>query len=257
LIPLFAWRLTGAKKEKAFRKAFKGEVVALQLQDAFAEVNYQSDTGFTKEFIDGLGVFRGFDKAQGSDFLRAEYRGRPFTSADVSLIVVEEYEDTDSDGDTVIRHRDVAVFRGSIVVLERPSSSLARLLICARGLDHAVNIPRRGETQDMAIFGSGSGKPLDSLQFKREFGVTCDDSEKGHAMLTPLRIEGLRKLDESIPGRFAVLYESKKLYLIVSGENAFEVHLGKKAASVQEQQKRVADEVKRLTGRLDLLLAME
>jgi hypothetical protein len=206
-----------------------------------------------------LGVFRGFDKAQRNDFLRAEYRGQPFTSADVSLIVVEEYEDTDSDGDTVIRHRDVTVFRGSIVVLERPSPCLARLLICARGLDHAVNIPRRGETQDMAIFGSGSGadKTLDSLQFKREFGVVCDDSEKGQAMLTPLRIEGLRKLDESIPGRFAVLYEGKKLYLIVSGENAFEVHLGKKAASVQEQQKRVADEVKRLTGRLDLLLAME
>ena len=100
----------------------------------------------------------------------------------------------------------------------------------------------------MPIFGNSAVKSLDSLIFKREYRVISDDEVKGSAMLTSRRTEALRKLDENIPGRFAVLREDKKLYLIVSDENSFEVNLGKKAASVRKQQKRVADEAKRLTS---------
>jgi hypothetical protein len=125
-------------------------------------------------------------------------------------------------------------------------------------MGHVIEIPKRGEVRkEMPIFGDSAVKSLDSLIFKREYGVLCDDEIKGSAMLTARMTEALRKLDENIPGRFAVLFKDKKLSLIVSGENSFEVHSGKKSAPISEQQKRVADEIKRLTGRLDLLTEME
>jgi hypothetical protein len=260
LVPFVAWHFTGAKKKSAFNAAFKDGVVAAELRGAFGAVDYRPDGAFTKDFIEGLGVFKGFDKARGGDCLRAAYRGYSFESADLSLIVVEEYTDTDtdSDGDEVIKKRDVSVFEGSIAALELPSHCPARLLVCARGMAHAKDIPKRGEgRKEMSIFGNSAAKSLDSLMFTREYGVLSDDEAKGSAMLTARMTEALRKLDENIPGRFAVLREDKKLYLIVSGENSFEVHSGKNSASISEQQKRVADEVKRLTGRLDLLLEME
>ncbi|MCL2010735.1 MAG: DUF3137 domain-containing protein [Synergistaceae bacterium] len=259
IVPLIVWSFTGARKKRALEAAFKSGIVAAELQNALEDVNYDPKGSYSKDYVMKLNFFRSFDSAGGSDHVRAKYRGRRFTRCDETLFIVEEYEETDSDGDTVTRTRKVPVFGGSITALELSSACPARLLICAdSGIKHAITIPKKGEPQmDMAIFGSGGGRALDSLKFKREYRVSGSSNEAASAMLTPRRVECLRKLDESVQKPFALLFEGEELHLIVSGENFFEAALGKNSPSITDQRNRVAAEIKNLKERLDLLLEMD
>ena len=254
---MITWKITGAKKERVLKEAFKSGIVAGELQSAFQDVDYRPKGSYDKEYVNKLRVFRRFDIARGNDYVRGSHRGRKFSRCDEDLVDEVTYTEKDSDGTTSTRTEYETRFAGTFTALELPNAAFGRLLVVADYMRHTAAIPKQGEApKQMAIFSgadSGVSSSLDTLKFKREYSVSAQNA----AMLTPHRIECLRKLDESIQNRFAVLFEGDKLHLIVEGENCFEVALGKNSLPIAEQQARIALQVKKLTERLDLLLELE
>ncbi|MCL2683948.1 MAG: DUF3137 domain-containing protein [Synergistaceae bacterium] len=256
IVPFIVWKCTGAKKERAFKERFKSGIIAAELQNALEDVDYQPDSLYPKEYVAKLGIFRGFDKVKGNGYLRAKYRGQYFSRCDEDIYIVEEYEETDSDGDRVKNARDVHMFGGAITVLELASPFPARLLVCACGMNHVAAIPKQNDNpKEMSIFESVTDNGPESLKFKREYEIS-PGGDGAKAILTQHRMECIRKLDESVPHKFALLFEGDRLHLIVQDENFLEVKLGKDSPSVADQRDRVTGEVKKLIERLDLLLDM-
>lgn len=242
------------QKKTNFVTEFKRIIVTEELQKVFQNVEYKWNSHIGEELVKSLNIFQSFDEMSGDDYVSANFKGAKFFRSDFSLYVEEEKKETskNSSGNTVTEtiKEKVQVFSGSITCIEREKPYPAWLLFFTKGFQHIRGIKGR-------FFGRESNELVtESIDFNRDYEVACDDQIGGRIILSSRRMQGLRRLDEMIPDRFALLFEGNKLYLIVRSDNCFEPKVFGKT-SVLEQQREMAEQVAHLRERLDLLLELE
>ena len=236
-------------KKVDYKKEYKRLVVPIELRKAFSNVIYSSGLlteSKANRLIRALGVFTHTDSVISNDNLEGTYKGVNFFRSDVNVKREEEVErqETQDDGtvDTKTETIIETMFKGSFTSIEREKPYPTRLLFYTEGFPNVIKLDKNKELV------------TEHMDFNRTYDVTCDDQIQGRVILSPNRMEMLRRMDNTINGHFAVLFDGNQLSVFISGENLFEVSSAKGA---MEQKEGIVQQVTQLKNRMDLLLEIE
>jgi len=220
------------RKAKRYKADFKKLVARAVLESALDHVDYRPDERFDDHTIRASGLFGGNRLVySGGDYLVAQYRGRRFTQSDIS--VSEEYETTDSDGDSVTRYRPV--FNGRLMLFDYDAVSNDPIFV-----------------RDKRVCKGPGTVETELYAFNERFRVVARDAVAALRMLRPQVLEGITLAVDRIDHPVSLSFIQDKLFVAVHGLDSFEADtIGN--ANLTEQRRRVVGEIQAILDMVENL----
>lgn len=228
-LALFAKGITSAGTAT---EIFKVNVV----RDALAEIIdgciYRSKLCISRQRIEATGLFGGWNKFSGNDYVRGIYCGHQIELSDIHL--EEEHEvGSGKNKKTVTR----TVFRGQWVTC-RLNKKLPAVIRLSEGSINKGN----AETENVA--------------FNSKYAIYTDDPHTMFYVLTPHFMEYIVAADEAANAQTFFCFAGNTVHIAIdNGHNAFEIPSNKAARSNPSiAREQIKSEVKYITDILDELL---
>ena len=176
-----------------------------------------------------------YNKATGSDHIKAVYNGLNIELSDIELI--NEEETTDADGNT--ERSSATFFKG-------------QWLICDFGkeLSGEVYISERGKKDRIKM---NSNVTMDNEQFSKRFCVRASDSQEAFYILTPHMMEYITAMADKIGCTVYMAFrrDGQMHVAVKTGRDFFE--LGKSEANVEGLRQKFWGELRWFTDIIDTL----
>lgn len=196
-------------KYKIYVSKYKNEIVKSSLESVFANVVFEPEKCFDKEFIAQTFMIPIGNVFKGDDKVTAEYKGVQFTRCDLTVQNV-----TSTGKSTSV----VTYFMGQWIVLDFHKKIETNLQIREREFNSAA----KG-------FGLFSRAPkmeyvkTESIDFNKKFAVFAEDPHSAFYIITPHFMEVLFKLQAAIDGQFILGFVGGLLHIAIhTNQNVFQ-----------------------------------
>jgi hypothetical protein len=212
---------------------FKVNVV----RDALAEVVegcvYKSKMSISQQRIEATGLFEGWNRFSGEDYIRGTHQGHDIEFSDIHL--ENEYTEGTGKNKRTVR---VTVFQGP-------------WLTCRLREKLPANVVLRE--------GGGKGNvETESVAFNEKYQIVTDDPHTMFRVLTPHFMEYVVAADEELEARTFFCFAGDRVHIAVFNKhNAFEIPASSKAGNLDAAREQVKKEMRAITGILDVVLRNE
>jgi len=231
------------KPKEKLEKEFKEFTGAYITKDILAEkmeiIKYLPTDMINRKSIKASGIMPRYDRIEGSDYIKATYKGQEIEYCDYKL--EEEHITTDDDGSESTSYE--VVFQGPFV----------RIPLGKKISGHVKIIERRSKRKKKGLFSDLIDSAADMMGIKRDsiieleneafnnqFEVKTNDEELAFYILTPQFMENIIKADEYADGYTNISFTDEVVYIAINnGKDAFEVK--KTMYSVKGLEKARAD----------------
>jgi len=218
-----------------YSTSFKENIVKAELQSVLENVDYKPNDRFNDYTVKTSGLFPGYDSSAGSDYFSADYKGRRYIQSDLHLERKEEYETTDSDGNSHTDTRYVTLFRGRIIMFDYKVVSNGPVYIYDKKMR---NIKSEIQTEFVA--------------FNEKYLINAADAVTAFHILTPQMMEKIMLVAEKISAPLSISFLQDKVFVAVSSGDAFEANtIGD--ITLTAQRERIKGEVSALVNILEAL----
>lgn len=205
-------------------KIFIGEYITKDVLAEKLDIEKYDPTGMAdRQSIKASGIMPGYNRIEGSDYIKAAYKGQEIIYCDIKM----EQERTTRDDDGHESTTYVVVFQGPFVqiplgkklnghvrILERRNKRKKKGLMSDL-FDSAVD--KLGIKRDAVV-------ELENEAFNNQFEVKTDDEELSFYILTPQFMENIIKADEYAAGYTNICFKDETAYIAINnGKDAFEI----------------------------------
>ncbi len=230
------------RAEGEYKEQLGQTMIPKVLSDVFDDVAEYSTTGhISNDIINRTAMFFPFefDEIEGSDYIRATYKGVALEMSDITLVKVERTFETDENGHQQEREDHRVVFQGQWITCDFHKELTADLYVFEGGR-------RKGQIE------------TENEAFNQKYGISCASAHEAFYILTPHMMENLLAMDERAGGDTYMRFmkEGKVHLAINSGRDNFEVG-NMKNTNVDDLRNRFQDEIKYITDVVDLLLSID
>lgn len=238
------------KLEKTL-KNFIGEYITKDVLAEKLDIEKYEPTGMSdRQSIKASGIMPGYDRIEGSDYIKAAYKGQEIIYCDIKM----EQERTTRDDDGHESTTYVVVFQGPFVqiplgkklnghvkILERRNKRKKRGILSDL-FDSAVD--KMGIKRDTVV-------ELENEAFNNQFEVKTDDEEFAFYILTPQFMENIIKADEYAAGYTNISFKDETAYIAINnGKDAFEIK------KTMYNKKRLEDARAKMRRDMDIILSI-
>lgn len=213
---------------------FKVNVVRDALAELIDGCIYRSKLSIGQQRIKETGLFGGWNKFSGNDYVRGMYCGHQIELSDICL--EEEYEEGSGDKKKTVTR---TIFSGQWVTC-RLGKKLPAVIRLREGAKKG-----NAETENVA--------------FNSKYAIDTDDPHTMFYVLTPHFMEYLVAADEAAKARTFFYFAGDMVHIAVyNGHDAFEIPANKAARSNPSlAREQIKGEIKYITDVLDMLLQNE
>jgi hypothetical protein len=212
---------------------FKVNVVRDALAEVLEGCVYKSKLSISQPRIAATGLFEGWNRFSGEDYIRGAYQGHEIEFSDIVL----ENEHTEGTGD---RKRTVktTVFQGPWLTCRLRKKLPAKVVL------------REG--------GGKGNVETESVAFNSKYQLLTDDPHTLFRVLTPHFMEYVVAADEELNARTFFCFAGDRVHIAVYNKhNAFEIPANSNAGNLDAAREQIKKEMRSITGILDVLLRNE
>ena len=222
-----------------YNTSFKENIVKSELESVFQNLDYKPNERFNDLTVKTCGICPGYDRSSGSDYFTADYKGRRYTQSDLHLEREEQYETTDSDGNSHTETRYVTVFRGRMIMFDYDAISNDPVYIHDKKIR---NVKTDIQTE------------LDA--FNQKYVVKAETAVAAFRILTPQMMEKILSVAGRINAPTSVSFLQDKVFVAVGCGNAFEATIIGDT-TLATQRERIKGEVGALVNMLEALTIIQ
>jgi len=225
------YKLFGCKKSLAtYRAFFKSIFVEAPFRNAFEELTYHSDEGFSQELIKNTGLMCLGNIYNTNDYIQGTYHNVKFERADVKI---QQHVSTGKTSYTV------TYFNGRWLILDFNKEFHFDLQILKKDF---YNSKKKG-----TFFTNDEERrhriELEDVEFNEMFHVFGQDDHEAFYILTPQFMEILKEMASTLDGEFMLGFVDNRLHVAINtGKDAMEHSVLSKVNSFpieQEVQKEI------------------
>jgi hypothetical protein len=217
----------------------------------FGECTYYHNLHINESIVDSSNLVPGWNNIYGSDYVSAQYKGHTVEYSDVTLELITQHEDYDSDRATTTTSTSSNIeFRGQWLVCD-----------LGRALDEPVYLIEKGERKGLAkkllgermsaVSDTQTGNPA----FDGRFQIITGDTDAASRILVSPLLESILLTDDAAGARTYIAFTDGYIHIALgSGRGTFDRSggvLGK--ATLGAMRERMEGESKRITDVLGIL----
>lgn len=221
------------KKDSNRLKQFLGDyVVSVVLNEVFDNVDYNPFGRI--DSIDNTIMLFPFciDEVQGSDHIKATYKGLQVELSDITIY--EEYYDSDND------RREQKVFQG-------------QWLICDFGKELSSDVRISANNKRLRKRHKKDSVGMKNVAFNERFLVTARNAQEAYRVLTPHMMECILTMADKSGGNVYMSFlRDGKLHIAVQTKRDF-FELGKRKTNINALRQKFLSELKWFTDIIDTL----
>lgn len=193
-----------------FYDVFRDVFVYDSLKSIFSDVKYDHENGFTRSFIDKVGMLDTGNVYDSNDYISGTYKNIKFEQSDVHT--QEMYED--SDGDEVYR----TLFLGRVMVFDFNKKFKANLQVSSYLFDSSI-LPWSKRFSKVR---------MEDVEFNKNFNVYAEDEHEAFYLLTPQFMEKIKDVTRKLKCGVMFCFVDNKLHIAVdNGYDSFECNVFK------------------------------
>ena len=203
------WFLIGRRAYERFSAIFKTKYVMriLERVPGFEKLSYDPKNGFTWDEIRDTAVIHTGDKKyyQREDLLTGTYRGVPFKFSDVNTRKVVRYGK---------RTKIENIFAGQV--------------ICFFGFDQnktsngRLQVFRKEFLSDFSGWKAEHRIQTEDETFNSRFEIYAEDEHNAFYILTPWRMEMIRKFSDAAGTQISIVFQGEKMYVAAARQSMFD-----------------------------------
>lgn len=226
-------------KRKNELKAFISEHITYNLLNNTFDVElYDHKRHIDEHIIKRLKLVRGWNRINGSDYVKGRYKGYPIEFSDILLEDVST--STDANGNT--KQDRTKIFEGPMIFLTHNRGITSPLVLRERQF-----LNNRG----------GSNIQTENVAFNKQFQIQCQDGHTAFLILTPHFMEYITQMDEKAHGTTYIHFGSGFIYLAINNNrNLFEAS-NRELQDISLLRARQEEDIAYLTGILDEIMKNE
>ena len=206
--------MVGQTKSK-FRKDFKAQAYRQLVETLQPGMTYRPKGQVAASAFRNAQLFGAFDRYRGEDYFTGPTQ-EGCTVEFSELDVEEEYQSTDSDGDTTTNYR--TIFKGLFFVLHTPRTGHRNIRILPDVAERGIGVLGKMLQKSIgSFFQRGSMVYFeDHPEFEKLFVVYSDDEQDAKAVLTLPVLEVIYDLKYQWNGGIQLSFIDDKIYLALS-----------------------------------------
>ena len=223
-----------SKNSSTLKKLLSDNVISSVLKEALGDTVEYNPWGRVEP---GYMVFPfSYNKALGSDHIKANYKGLNIELSDIELINEEDY--TDEEGNT--QHSSTTCFKG-------------QWLICDFGKELSGEVRLSANDKKLLKQHKNDSVELENEAFNNRFLVTAQNAQEAFYILTPHMMEYILTMADKSGGDvyMSFLRDGKMQVAVKTGRDFFE--LGKSNADPEELRRKFLGELSWFTDIVDTL----
>ena len=223
-----------SKNSSTLKKLLSDNVISGVLKEALGDTVEYNPWGRVEP---GYMVFPfSYNKALGSDHIKANYKGLNIELSDIELINEEDY--TDEEGNT--QHSSTTCFKG-------------QWLICDFGKELSGEVRLSANDKKLLKQHKNDSVELENEAFNNRFLVTAQNAQEAFYILTPHMMEYILTMADKSGGDvyMSFLRDGKMQVAVKTGRDFFE--LGKSNADPEELRRKFLGELSWFTDIVDTL----
>ena len=226
-----------SKNTGALKKLLGDRVVSGVLNEALDNVEYAPFGRIKSIGSEGMVFPFSVEKVQGSDHIKATYKGLQLELSDIELYSVEDVYDSENDR---WEEREQKVFQG-------------QWLICDFGKELSGEVRISAEPKKLRRQHKNNSVEMESDAFNRRFLVTADNAQEAYYILTPHMMEYILDMADRSGGEvyMAFLRSGKLNVAVQTGRDFFE--LGGSNTNIDALRQKFLGELKWFTDIIDTL----
>lgn len=218
-----------------YSTSFKITIVRAELEKALQKLEYNPNERFNDHTLFACGLFPDFNRSEGNDYFAGDCKGRRYTYSDLHLEEKEEYQTTDSDGNTHTDTRWVTVFRGRLIMFDHDAMIDDSVCVC-----------------DKRMRNFKSDLQTEHIAFNQRYLIKADDPVAAFRVLTPHMMETIMTVADRIAAPASVSFLQGKAFVAIVDEDAFEADITGNIA-LAETHERIKSEVAALVNIFETL----
>ena len=206
--------IVNGKDIDAFNKAYKNLFVLKSLETKFDNLIFKPEQGFSKSYVDKIGMIDTADRFTSNDYISGTYKGIKFEQSDMHI--EEEHESTDSDGNTTTTW--ITIFRGRLMVFDFNKTFKANILVSSKYF-----------SADRLPWGKRFSKiKMEDIEFNKNFIVYSQSEHEAFYVLTPHFMEKIKTLTNKLNCGIMFAFVDNKLHIAINNnEDSFEANVFK------------------------------
>ena len=226
-----------SKNTSALKKLLGDHVVSGVLNEVFDDVDYDPFGRIQSIGSEGMVFPFSVEKVQGSDHIKATYKGLSIELSDIELYHVEDVYDSENDR---WEEREQKVFQG-------------QWLICDFGKELSGEVRLSANPKKLRKQHKDDSVEMESEAFNKRFLVTAGNPQEAYYVLTPHMMEYILAMADKSGGEvyMAFLRGGKLNVAVQTGRDFFE--LGGSEANVGGLRQKFLGELKWFTDIIDTL----
>lgn len=231
---IFGYQLS--RHSEALKKTLGSNVINEVLEEVFETVEYNPFGKISSISSAGMVFPFRYDKLQGSDYIKATYRGLNVELSDVELINAEELIDADGNVD----RSENTVFRG-------------QWLICDFGKELSGEVHISGKSKKSYGVSISGNVKMENERFNRQFFVNAQNPQEAYYILTPHMMDYILTMSEKSGGTvyMSFLRDGKLHIAVQTGRDFFE--LGGSKVNIESLRNKFLGELHWFTDIIDEL----
>lgn len=226
-----------SKNSSTLKKLLGDHVVSGVLSDVFDGIDYNPFGKIESVSSAGMEFPFSVEKVQGSDHIKATYKGLPIELSDIELYHVEDYYDSENDR---WEEREQKVFQG-------------QWLICDFGKELSGEVRLSANDKKLRKKHKNDSVEMENETFNKRFLVTAQNAQEAYYILTPHMMEYILTMADKSGGEvyMSFLRNGKMQIAVRTNRDFFE--LGKSKVNVEKLREKFMGELHWFTDMIDTL----
>lgn len=227
------------KKIFIFNNEFKNIFILGSLKKIFEDITYYPNKGFSKEFIQEVGMIDTGDSYSSNDYISGKYKNITFQQSDVHIKEKHEEEDKDGNKETVWE----TTFMGRVMIFDfnkrfKTNIQVASYYFGANSLPWSKKFTR---------------VKMEDVEFNNTFRVYAESEHEAFYILTPHFMEKLKEITKKLKCGVMFCFVDNKLHIAVdNSQDSFEYNVFK-PINEQKIEENITKDIRLITKFVDEL----
>lgn len=230
------------KLNEEFREEYKKTFILSSLNDIFDNLKYFPDSGLSESVIENTNMMKMGNRYYSNDYFEGEYKGVEFCQSDVCI----EKEKTYVDSDGQIHTSCVTLFKGKWMIFDFNKNFTTNIQIVHKDF-------KNSKVSNWLESDKYKKIEMEDIKFNKEFKVYAQDEHNAFYILTPILMEKIKHLGDTVFGEFILCFIDNKLHIgLNNGYDSFEHSIYSKIDEEKEKNK-ISKDIKIITDFVDEL----
>lgn len=226
------------KDIKLFYEEFKNIFVLKSLQQFFENLDYKSESGFSEEYVEKVGMLDTGDRFESNDYISGTYKNIKFEQSDIHI---EERHVEDIDGNKVVEWE--TIFMGRLMVFDFNKNFKANVQVSRRNFG-ANTLPWKKKF---------SLVKMEDMEFNKYFTVYAENEHEAFYILTPHFMEKIKDITKKLNCGVMFGFVDSRLHIAVdNNKDSFEYNVFK-PINEKEIEENIVKDIRVITNFVDEL----